>query len=256
MALAPLPTSKMEAKDHKAAALPYPAFEAGKSLMQQPSKRVMNPLHQSSPSLQTEQITAAVSPAVAQPSTEEMRMKELENMLNEAQSRTAVVEQEAYDKAYAAGEKAGLALGEKRAEQMLEALENIVVQAEKQLQQLQHDSGHAVLDIAQAITEHVIGEFGDEVESALSKAASQAVEQFSAEHTDLTGLVLAVHPNDLDVMTRMCSVHPEWRIRADKSIASGTCRLLSAHQDAFVDPKQAIEKAVLHIQGQLLSHHG
>ena len=259
MALAPLPTSKMEANDHTYPALPYPAFEAGKSLVQQASKRVMNPLHQPSPPQQNAplaQPNASDAPTDTSPSAESLRMKELENMLNEAQSRAAVIEQEAYDKAYAAGEKAGLALGEKRAEQMLEAMENTVVQAEQQLQQLQQDAGHAVLDIAQAIAEHVVGEFGDDVENALTQAAHQAAEQFLAEHTDLSGLVLAVHPDDLNGMSKMCAIHPEWRIQADKSIKAGTCRLLSKHQDAFIDPQQAIEKAVSHIRGQLLSHHG
>jgi len=257
MALTPLPTSQMSVQERKAsAALPYPAFEAGKSPLTQRNKSAMNPLIATASMPQQAAQQPSQTMSNQQPTAEEARMKELENMLNEAQSRAAVVEQEAYDKAYEAGEKAGLVLGEKRAEQMLESMGNIVSQAEKQLQQLQQDAGHAVVDIAHAVSEHVLGEFGDDVENALTLAAHQAVEQFAAEHTELDGLVLAVHPDDLSVMSRMSTVHPEWKIHADKNIKAGTCRLVSAHQDALIDPKGAIQKAVSHIRGQLLSHHG
>jgi len=55
----------------------------------------------------TQQINTVAKP-------EPDRMQQLEKMLAEKHDSQAAIERDAYDKAYAAGEKAGLALGRKR----------------------------------------------------------------------------------------------------------------------------------------------
>jgi len=101
-----------------------------------------------------------VTPEV--PPAEEQRMQELERMLQEAQGRAEMMEREAYDKAYAAGEKAGMVLGSKRAEQSLEHMDGLLKQAEEQVSHLAEVCNDTVLDIAQAVIEHALGELGEQ----------------------------------------------------------------------------------------------
>lgn len=181
---------------------------------------------------------------------EEERMRELEKMLNEAQSRTAVIEQEAYDKAYAAGERAGLALGEKRAEQALALLQTIVEYAEEELENFKHESMNAVLDISKAIVEHTFGAYDENMAGVLEKAVTQALHAFALDQD--AALTLAVHPNDLELFERMTSMPAQYKIKANKDITQGTCRLITAGQDALVDPKQILQKAVDQLRESLL----
>ena len=92
---------------------------------------------------------------------EVQRMDQLEKMLQDAQGRAEVVEREAYDKAYAAGEKAGLALGEKRAEQIVEAMEECLKRAENEAALMRQSCVDAVVDISQLVVEQLVGELPD-----------------------------------------------------------------------------------------------
>ncbi len=251
MSLLPLPVVQHETQSSSKHAFPYPELQQGESLVADPIKQPLRPLMASNSQGKSEQPepTTALSP-------EEQHMRELQNMLNEAQNRTAVVEQEAYDKAYAAGEKAGLLLGEKRAEQMLETMHNIVEDAEQQLEQLKQESVAVVLDISAAVVERVIGSLDDDSQHVLSLATEQAVAVLSADLADIEHLSLAVHQHDLETMLRMCEQHPQWKMRAEQGIERGTCRLISSKQDALVVPTEIISKAFQHIREHTLSQHG
>jgi len=234
MSLSPLPISKVSDKPHQdTSALPYP--ELGKT-QYKPAKPTM-----------TRQWGADTS---AQPS-EQQRMSELEKMLSEAQSRAAIVEQEAYDKAYAAGEKAGLALGEKRAEQILETMNQVVIQAEEELQHLQQQSATVVVELSQAIVKHVLGEHEGGIYKVLEKTIHQVFTQFHLETHD--HLVLAIHPKDLNMFSRMQSLPEQIKLKPYEQVSLGSCKLLSAHQDILIDPLGMIDKAAENIYQQLQS---
>lgn len=180
--------------------------------------------------------------------TEESRLQELEHMLQEAQSRAAIVEQEAYDKAYAAGEKAGLALGEKRAEQTLDLMMHIVNQAEQELQHLQHQSLDLVLALASAVLKKMIGHHDEVMEQTLKQAIYDTLSQL--ELTGLYPVVLAVHPQDLGMFRRMGMQEDKLNIKADEQVIQGSCKLLTPHHDTLIDPQHMIEKALNHIRQQ------
>jgi flagellar assembly protein FliH len=243
MKLSPLPTTPISSqKNAEAPAFPYPKLGSAKGLGTPQDKPVLSPF------LSSQKHNDATK---KRGDSESQRMNELETMLSEAQSRTAVIEQEAYDKAYAAGEKSGLALGEKRAEQTLEAMEVVLAQAEEELKQLQTCSVEAVVDIAQAVITHVMGDYNEQLEQVLEKSVNQALDQFVVGYK---GLTLSVNPQDLSMFTRMTDLPPESRIRAHQNVEPGTCRLVSADQDILIDPKQAIKDALKHIRDNLLNH--
>jgi len=178
-------------------------------------------------------------------SPESQQLNQMEQMLREAQGRAESVEREAYDKAYAAGEKAGLALGQKRAEQILESMEHALRQAETESAHMRRSCVDAVVEIAQVIVERLMGEVIAEQKEALFHAATRASEQLP----DISGLKLAVHPDDYQTFERLIKEeHPDWRLYMDGNVAQGTCRLMSKHQDALIDPVRAVTESMQQIR--------
>ncbi|MCF6208866.1 MAG: hypothetical protein L3J61_05730, partial [Ghiorsea sp.] len=111
MALEPLPTTMMtEQSPQEKAPFPYASFSDAAPVNDMPSRDTPKPQFEPSMEAQLKPMQPLLQQATATDviSEEKKRMDELENMLSEAQSRAAVIEQEAYDKAYAAGEKSGL----------------------------------------------------------------------------------------------------------------------------------------------------
>jgi len=180
---------------------------------------------------------------------EEQRMQELEKMLQEAQNHAEVMEREAYDKAYAAGEKAGMALGEKRADQVLTSLKELLEQTELALQKLEEQSVDVVMDIAQVILAHVLGSHGEQQQDMLQAAINKADIQFAT----LTNLTMLVHPDDMQGFERMMDEEKikRYRLQSDSNVAEGSCRLLSVDQDMLVDPSEAMQRSVESVRAHL-----
>ena len=170
---------------------------------------------------------------------------QMEKMLRDAQGRAEAVEREAYDKAYAAGEKAGLALGEKRAEQILESMEEMFHQAESESAQLGRSCVDAVVEIAQVVVEQLMGEIISNQKDAIFQAATRAAEQLP----DISELKLAVHPDEYQSFERLVQKErPAWRLYLDSNVAQGTCRLVSKHQDTLIDPLRAVAESMQQIR--------
>ncbi len=231
MSLAPLPTKEASANVGKGSRLPYP--QIGKSKVKPQPKLIKQ-----------------WDGKQQQNVSEKKRLTELEDMLNEAQSRAAIVEQEAYDKAYAAGEKAGLALGEKRAEQILETMGKVLSEAERELHRLQYKSVDVVMELTEAVTKEVVGQSPEDVQNILAFGVTQAIEQLDVSEEDK--LVLSVHPHDLDMFKRIHPLPVKISSDSDGKVEQGSCRLLTKHHDILIDPKGMIDKALLHIKQHFL----
>jgi flagellar biosynthesis/type III secretory pathway protein FliH len=178
------------------------------------------------------------------------RVSELEQMLAEAQDRMAVLEREAYDKAYAAGEKAGMELGRKRAEQILERMEAVLAQAGTQLDGMYRDISESIVDIAGFLAEWLVG---DIVEAERTRLLSMA-EQVSHTMPAASKLGLAVHPDDLGKFEKILGeAGHAWSLLADAALAPGTTRLFTNDQDILLDPKAAIADAIDRLKKELLA---
>ena len=256
MALQPLPTATMaEQEAQEKTFFPYADFNASVSVNDMSSAVQFKPQVGGEVGAQQED-SQAMQPLIQQPTTalseEKKRMDELEKMLSEAQSRAAVIEQEAYDKAYAAGEKSGLALGEKRAEQIIESMQLVLQHAEQELLNLQQQSVNTVMDITNTVIEYVMGveniDFGQALETSINQAMTQLLP--SAE----SSVVLLVHPQDLTMFKKMTSLSDNVHFQTGQDIPAGTCRLMTAEQDALIDPKQSLDEALKHVRQQLMPH--
>jgi flagellar biosynthesis/type III secretory pathway protein FliH len=229
--LTPLPTAKAPKQKVAKSKLPYPALTE-----KTPRKKPV--------------LRQAWGSGDNTASPEEKRLKELEKMLGEAQSRAAIVEQEAYDKAYAAGEQAGLTLGEKRAEQIVDTMVKVAAAAEKELGHLQHQS----IEVITTLTEHMVKKIVGSDENNFQQIIEQAI-HVSLSQLEMTGqqsVVLAVHPHDLEMFKRMDSLTQRLSIKANENIQQGSCKLLTPHHDALIDPQLMIKKASKHIHRQFI----
>ncbi|MDX8404788.1 MAG: FliH/SctL family protein [Mariprofundus sp.] len=177
------------------------------------------------------------------------RMQQLEKMLQEAQGRAEQVEKEAYEKAYLAGEKAGMALGKKRGEQILDALQQSLQDAELHITTLQQSFAEAAVDVATHIAEQIVGETLRQDSSSLMDIANQA----AAQLPDSSNLRIAVANDDYTTFKRMLDDDAAtMRLCADATVAHGTCRIISATQDILIDPVAAVRRYMSQIEPLLL----
>lgn len=177
------------------------------------------------------------------------RVSELEQMLAEAQDRMAVLEREAYDKAYATGEKAGMELGRKRAEQILERMEAILADATSQIDGMYRNVSENIIDIAGFLAEWLVG---DMVESERTRLLTLA-ERISRTMPSASKLGLAVHPDDIGKFEKILGeAGHAWSLMADNALAPGTIRLFSNEQDVLLDPRLAVSDAVERLKKELL----
>ena len=174
------------------------------------------------------------------------RMRELEQMLNEAQSRSQDIEREAYDKAYAAGEQAGMDLGRKRAEQMTRNMEGLLMQCEKDVRQLHERIDEVVLDIADSVIRQILDKLVDEHPQYIKSMIEQATRFLP----DIEQLSLAISIQDMGMFERLLGDSP-YKLVADDNITPGTCRIMASDHDILVDPHAAISQCMHHIRGKL-----
>ncbi len=178
------------------------------------------------------------------------RMQQLEAMLKEVQGRAEIVEKEAYDKAYLAGEKAGMALGQKRAEQILETLQQSLQGVETELTEIRGAFAEAVVDVAGFIAEQIVGDAVTADQSHLWAMAKRA----AAQLPQLGDLSVAVSPDDYVAFKRLLD-DEEQRLMplvSDPAVAAGTCRIISSQQDILIDPVAAVTAALEQLRPLLL----
>lgn len=176
------------------------------------------------------------------------RVRELEQMLAEVQDRTAALEREAYDKAYAAGEKAGLALGQKRAEQLLEQMQQVLQRAEGELAQMRTSFVEAALDTAMALCQWLLGEMGDEMRERLLAKAEAAAHSLP----EMTGFILAVPAEEFARFERLLAGKKlATALIADTNLSPGSVRIFGKQHDVLIDPQVALAEGVKAIKAEL-----
>jgi len=197
------------------------------------------------------------NPAVAVKPLETDRMKQLEQMLQEAQGRAGTIEKEAYDKAYRAGEKTGIDLGRKRAEQFISSMETLLRRSEDELARMHDHINETVLEIADAVIHHVVGTMMDDHPGYLKQMVEQCVQRLPAYDT----LKLAVAPENMSMIETLLenglqdNASQDIRLVPDGSVRPGTCRIMARTNDVLIDPHAAITECMQHIRDKMLVKH-
>ena len=178
------------------------------------------------------------------------RLVQLEEMLAEKHSFDANLERESYDKAYLSGEKAGLDLGQKRAEQILEKMQHMQEQTQQQLDEIRNTMCEAVIDISGALAEWLVGEITAEDRARLLSMAEKAARSFP--ETDK--MVMLVHQDDFSQFEKLLSESDfKPHLLTDNSVSPGCMRIASKVQDTLIDPNVAIAEALAKLKIDLLS---
>ena len=185
----------------------------------------------------------------SEPVSQVNRLEQLEKMLAEKHAFDANMERQAYDKAYISGEKAGLALGQKRAEQILEKMQQMQEQTEKQLNELRNSMCDAILDISGALAEWVVGEMTVDERARLLAMAEKASRTFP----ETEKMAMVVHPGDFSQFEKLL-VESDFspKLLTDKTVNPGCIRIANEEQDILIDPRASIAGAVEQLKKDLL----
>ncbi len=178
------------------------------------------------------------------------RLQQLETMLAEKHSFDVNLEREAYDKAYLSGEKAGLALGQKRAEQILEKIQQLQEQTQQQLDEIINTMGEAVIDISGILAEWLVGDITTDDRARLLTMAESAVRSFP----EIDKMVMVLHKDDFSQFEKLLSKSDfKPHLVTDNSVKPGCIRIASEVQDILIDPRVPIAEAVAQLKKDLLS---
>jgi len=178
------------------------------------------------------------------------RLRQLEKILSENKERSAELEREAYDKAYAAGEKTGLTLGGKRAEQILTQLQQMLDASESQMGEIHRTMCEPIVDISGAICKWLIGEITDSERSRLLEMAKKTAHALP----EMGSMTVAVHPDDFAQFEKLLAESKmQSPLIADANVARSCVRIFSKTQDVLIDPGTSIAEGIAYIKAELLS---
>ncbi len=178
------------------------------------------------------------------------RLRLLEERLAKHQERATQIEQEAHEEAYAAGEKAGLELGGRRAEQILARMRQVLDDGSGQLNEIREHAYCAIMDISGAIAEWLVGEITGDDRARLLQMVRKAADEFpETEH-----LKIALHPDDLAHIKKLPTGSDEMLpLVPDAAMAPGSARVFSHSRDVLLDPHACIDDFIKRFRDELKS---
>ena len=152
--------------------------------------------------------------------------------MQEALKKAAYIEQEAYEKGFAQGEKDGLELGEKRAAKIAENIENILIELKRLKEEIPRKYEKEILSLIFAITKKIVHCEIASNETAIKETISDAL-NFAAEKSEI---VLSVNPEDFEYVNKLRRQFfseikdlKSISINSDLSITRGGCFLETSH---------------------------
>ena len=180
------------------------------------------------------------------------KRKEAEDILKDAHQKATLLEQEAYEKGFAQGEKDGLELGEKKAIKVIENIENLFIEIshlkKEILKQYEMGALELIFTIAKKIIHYQITLDEKAIKNTVFKALNLTVEK--------SEIVLRVNPEDFDFVERL---RPEFftkfkelksiMVTSDPSITRGGCFLETPYGDVNATVETRLEKIYQSLEG-------
>jgi flagellar assembly protein FliH len=180
------------------------------------------------------------------------KAEQAKDILSRVQEKAALIEQEAYEKGFAQGEKDGLELGEKKGLKVVEAIEvlfNEIGNLKKEiLKQYEKGTLELIFAIAKKIIHHQIGTDEEAIRETVLNALHLAAEK--------TKIILRVSPEDFDYVERL---RPEFFtkfkemksiiVTSDPSITRGGCILETPCGDVNARVESQLEKVYQSLEG-------
>jgi flagellar biosynthesis/type III secretory pathway protein FliH len=176
---------------------------------------------------------------------DENEIKKEDDILLEGQDRTALLEQEAYEKGFAQGEKDGLEIGKKKARKWIENIENLFIELGHLKKKIIKQSEKEIISIVFAVTEKIVHHEIKTADRALSETIYRAINLA----VDKSKIVCRVNPEDYDLVEQL---KPELFVKikemksmivtSDPSISRGGCRLETSCGDVDASVESQLEK--------------
>ena len=173
------------------------------------------------------------------------KRKEAEDILKDAHKKVALLEQEAYEKGFAQGEKDGLELGEKKAIKVIENIENLFIEIGNLKKEIIKQHEKEILELIFAIVKKILHDHVDIDEKTIKDIVVRALNVT----TEKSEIVLKVNPEDFDFVERL---RPEFLTKfkelksitatSDPSITKGGCFLETPYGDVDATFETQLER--------------
>jgi flagellar assembly protein FliH len=162
------------------------------------------------------------------------KTEEAEDILQKAREKAVYIEQEAYEKGFAQGEKDGLELGGKKAAKLIENIESILLELKQLKEDIPRRYEKEILDLIFFITKKIIHREIAANEIALKDTIINAL-HFAVEKSKV---ILSVNPEDFEYVNKLRTQFfaevknlKSISINSDPSITRGGCLLETPHGD-------------------------
>jgi len=162
------------------------------------------------------------------------KIKEAMDILQHAREKAVFIEQEAYEKGFAQGEKDGLELGEKKGIKLIEYIESLLIELSRLKKELPKQYEKEILDLTFAIAKKIIHREIATDESAIKDTILNAL-SFAVEKSKI---ILKINPEDLDYVEKLRTLFfaevkdlKSISITSDPSITRGGCFLETPYGD-------------------------
>ena len=180
------------------------------------------------------------------------KRKGAEDILKDAHQKVALLEQEAYEKGFAQGEKDGLELGEKKAIKVIENIENLFIEISHLKKEILKQYEKEILELIFSIVKKIIHDQVELDEKTIKNTVFKAL-NLTAEKSEI---VLRVNPEDFDFVERL---RPEFFTKfkelksitatSDPSITRGSCFLETPYGNVDATVETRLEKIYQSLEG-------
>jgi flagellar assembly protein FliH len=180
-----------------------------------------------------------------EPRSEHTIRKRAEEILEEAQSKTAFLEREAYEKGFAQGEKDGCELGQKKIVKSIENIENLFIEFGNLKTEILKQFEKEILELVFSIAQKIVHKKIDEDDKIIKEAVIEAMHSV----TEKSQIVIKVNPEDFDTIENM---KPEFFgtfkdlksvvVTPDLSVNRGGCLLETPYGDIDASVEARLDK--------------
>ncbi len=180
-----------------------------------------------------------------EPRSEHTIRKRAEEILEEAQSKTAFLEREAYEKGFEQGEKDGRELGQKKIVKSIENIENLFIELGNLKTEILKQCEKEILELVFSIAQKIIHKKIDEDDKIIKEAVIEAMHSV----TEKSQIVIKVNQEDFDTIENM---KPEFFrtfkdlksivVTPDQSASRGGCLLETPYGDIDASVEARLDK--------------
>lgn len=168
-----------------------------------------------------------------------------ENSVKDAQGKASLLEQEAYEKGFAQGERDGLELGEKKAAKFVDKIESLFMESiplkDEIIKQYENEILGLIFAIAGKIVHHQIEFDESTVKDTILNALKLSVQK--------SKIVIRVNPEDYDIVEKLRpDIFTKFNevksiiVSSDQSISRGGCFLETPGGDVDARVEAQLEK--------------